>query len=192
MPKPQTVRAMLDAGRRFSSGRVREVAALLLDQPRTIAQLIPCLWDEDPGVVNRAADALERASCEHPELLKRWKDTLLGLMADAAQNKLRWNLALIAPRLELTVPETERVAAVLRSWLDDRSSIVKTCSMQGLAGLTRWNPSMLPEMLDMLRILSRTGTPAMRARGRILLRRLETAGERTSAVHITRPGRLRG
>ena len=35
---------------------------------------------------------------------------------------------------------------------------------------------MLPEVLDMLRILSRTGTPAMRARGRILLKRLEAEG----------------
>jgi hypothetical protein len=32
-----------------------------------------------------------------------------------------------------------------------------------------------PEVLDLLRILTRTGTPAMRARGRLLLRRLEAA-----------------
>ena len=72
---------------------------------------------------------------------------------------------------------------MLRSWLDDRSSIVKTCAMQGLASLTRWNPAMLPEVLDMLRLLSRSGTPAMRARGRILLKRIESRSRVTEGVH---------
>ena len=106
-----------------------------------------------------------------------------GRMVDATENKLRWNLALMVPRMALTVAETERAAVVLRSWLDDRSSIVKTCAMQGLAGLTRWNPAMLPEVLDMLRLLSRSGTPAMRARGRILLKRIESRRRVTEGAH---------
>jgi hypothetical protein len=52
--------------------------------------------------------------------------------------------------------------------------------MQGLAGLGRQNPSLLPEVLDLLRILTRSGTPAMRARGRILLRGLERIGDQAS------------
>jgi hypothetical protein len=149
------------------------VAALLLKHPRRAGQVVECLWDEDAGVANRAADALERASCRHPKLLAPWKEALLGRMIDAAENKLRWNLALTVPRLELTPVETERTAAVLRSWLEDPSSIVKTSAMHGLAGLAQQNSAMLAEVLDMLRILSRIGTPAMRARGRILLKRLE-------------------
>jgi hypothetical protein len=129
------------------------------------------------GVANRAADALERASYYKPEILVAWKGAFMGRLVDAEANKLRWNLALTIPRTRLTVAETERVAAVLRSWLDDRSSIVKTASMHGLAGLTQWNPALLHEVLDMLRVLSRSGTPAMRARGRILLKKLEKPGK---------------
>jgi len=149
------------------------VAALVLTQPKKASQLIECLWDEDPGIANRAADALERASYHRPTLAAPWKDSLLGLLAEAGQNKLRWNLALIVPRLQLTPPECRRAAATLRTYLDDKSSIVKTCAMQGLAELTRHDPSLLPEILDLLRILARSGTPAMRARGRILLAKLE-------------------
>ena len=47
----------------------------------------------------------------------------------------------------------------------------------GWRGLTLLDPSMLPEVLDMLRILSRSGTPAMRARGRILLKSMEAGKE---------------
>jgi hypothetical protein len=94
-------------------------------------------------------------------------------MADAEQKKLRWNLALMVGRLPLTVAEARRAAALLRSYLEDTSSIVKTAAMQGLADLARHDPSLLPEVLDTLRVLSRSGTPAMRARGRILLKRLD-------------------
>ena len=168
-----TIRLKLLAGHRIARGRAPEVAALLLKRPRMTRQAVELLWDEDEGVANRAADALERASYHKPELLSHWKEALLGRMQDAEANKLRWNLALMIPRVRLTVAETERAAAVLRSWLDARSSIVKTAAMHGLTDLSRWNPALLPEVMDMLRILSRSGTPAMRARGRILLKRLE-------------------
>ncbi len=35
------------------------------------------------------------------------------------------------------------------------------------------NAALMPQTLDLLRILGRNGTPAMRARGRILLKKLE-------------------
>ncbi len=177
MTKAKTIREMLSAGRRLEVGRAAEVAASLLKNPRNTRQVVECLWDEDCGVANRAADALERASSRRPGILASWKEALLDRMLDAAENKLRWNLALTIFRTPLSKSETERAVAILRMWLDDKSSIVKTCAMHGLAGLTRWEPSLLPEVMDMLRVLSRSGTPAMRARGRILLKRMEGGKE---------------
>lgn len=183
MQKRQTIRAMLAVGRhRLDVGRSDEVADLVLANPRKIRQLIECLWDKDPGTSNRAADALERATFHKPELAQPWKESLIGLMAETEQNKLRWNLALLTPRLKLTVTDAQRLAVILRSYLDDRYSIVKTAAMHGLTTLTRHDPELLPEVLDMLRILSRSGTPAMRARGRILLKSLEAPGKRRTPV----------
>jgi hypothetical protein len=62
---------------------------------------------------------------------------------------------------------------VLESWLDDGSSIVKTAALQGLAELTRHDLALLPRVLDVLRIQGLSGTPAMRARSRIWLLKLE-------------------
>lgn len=183
MQKQATIHAMLLTGRhRLDPGRAREVAELVLAKPRKMGQLIECLWDEDAGVANRAADALERATCHQPKIAQTWKESLIGRMAEAEQNKLRWNLALLVPRLELTVTEARRAAAILQSYLDDNGSIVKTAAMHGLAALTRHDPEMLPEVVDTLRILSRSGTPAMRARGRILLMRLEAPVKRRARV----------
>jgi hypothetical protein len=172
----QTIHSMLLEGRhRLAVARVREVAELVAAEPKTARRLVECLFDEDAGVANRAADALERASYRQPSLLATWKDLLLGRMIDAEENKLRWNLALMAGRLELTVPETRRVAAILKGWLEDGSSAVKACAMEGLAGMAKQNKALMPEVLDLLRILTRSGTPAMRARGRIVLKRMERA-----------------
>ena len=183
---------MLAVGRhRLDPGRSCEVADLVLSKPRKIEQLIECLWDEDPGTANRAADALERAANQRPKLAQPWKSELIGLMAEAKQNKLRWNLALLVPRLQLDVREARRAAAALRTYLDDQSSlahsgsIVKTAAMHGLATLTRHDPESISEVVEMLRILSRSGTPAMRARGRILLKQFEAPGKRR--VRVTQP-----
>jgi hypothetical protein len=179
MSRGESIRAMLLQGSgRISIGRAEEVAALVLAQPGTFPRLMECLWDGDPGVVNRAAHALERVTRDgQPRPLAQlnsWKTSLLGLLPDAAENKLRWHLALIVPRLTLTRPECARAAAALQSWLEDQSSsIVKTMSLQGLADLTRQNPALAPVVLDLLRIHGRSGTAAMRARSRILLQEFE-------------------
>jgi hypothetical protein len=182
MAKPEptcSIRLMLREGQgRISVGRADEVAALVLAQPRFFSHLMECLWDEDPGVVNRAAHALERVTRDGLPVpiaqLKSWKTSLLGLLPEAVENKLRWHLALIVPRLALTRSECARTAAALQSWLeDDSSSIVKTMSLQGLADLARQDASLLPTVLDLLRIHGRSGTAAMRARSRLLLKAFE-------------------
>ncbi len=190
MPTRESIRDLLVMGRhRLSCGRAAEIAGMVLERPRLASQLIECLWDEDSGVANRAADALERLTFHRPRLLDAWKAPLLGLLAEAAQNKLRWNLALIVPRLRLSVPECRRAASTLRSWLEDPSSIVKTLALQGLADLTAQDASLLPEVIDLLRILGRSGTPAMRARSRHLLRELDPPDGKAPRRRVFPPGR---
>lgn len=173
VPRPETIRSMLAPGRRLDVGRAREVAGMILARLRKTGSVVECLWDEDPGIANRAADTLERASYHKPSLLAPWKDVLLARLAEVEHNKLRWNLSLMMGRLKLTTPETERAMMALRNYLGDRGSIVRTAAMHGMAGLAIQNPALLPEVLDTIRILTRSGTPAMRARGRILLKKLE-------------------
>jgi hypothetical protein len=190
---------MLAVGRnRISSGRTAEVVKLVRANPKKVTQLLECLWDEDPCVAMRAADALEKLTrCRAPvadeiqkSILKTiqgsWKAPLIGLLAEATENKLRWCLAPVIPRLALTVPECRRVADILLSYLEDRSSIVKTCALQGLADLTRQDASLLPEVVDLLNIHSRSGTSAMRARGRMLLKQLEPVRAKRFAEFISR------
>jgi len=198
MPTRTTVRSMLTVGRlRISSGRTAEVVEFVRANPKKAGQLLECLWDDEAAVAMRAADALGKLTRRRPdapdpvresllELLQRsWKAPLIGLLAEATENKLRWCLAAMVPRLVLTASECERVAGILETYLEDRSSIVKTCALQGLADLARQDRSLLPEVIDLLRIHSRSGTPAMRARGRILLKQLESVRAKRFAEFIS-------
>ena len=178
------LRLLLSVGRyALSVGRVKEICAHVKAKPRLAARLIEYLWDDDPGVSQRAADVLERVSRDASPALARIlvdsKEALLGLLPEATLKKTRWNLALTIGRLPLTVTEARRAASILESWLQDESSIIKTAALQGLADLTRHDPTQLPAVLELLRIHGRSGTPAMRARSRILLVELEKP--RTSA-----------
>jgi hypothetical protein len=180
MTRENRIRAILAEGRCTQGpGRAFDVAVMVLEQPRLCRQLIECLWDEDEGIAGRAADALETVAGERPHSLQVWKQELLGLLVESKGIKLRWHLGLVVVRLKLTRAECRRVAEVLSGWLHDQSSIVKTCAMQGLAELTRQDQSMTEEVLDQLRALTRSGTPAMRARGRTLLKQMENGADLT-------------
>jgi hypothetical protein len=179
------ISALLAQGRyTLSAGRVKEVVPLIQTQPRLAAYIVELLFQDDIGISQRAADVLERVSQGPSQSLRRVlansKDRLLGLLAEAQPKKVRWNLALIIGRLPLTLAECRRAADVLATWLDDPSSIVKTAALQGLADLTRLDPSMAPKVLDLLRIHSRSGTAAMRARSRILLQSFEKRSRNSS------------
>lgn len=157
---------------RRSIGRANEVARLVLKEPRRFRELIACLSHESPVVRMRAADAAEKVSTKKPRLLDRYKAELLGLLAEAEQIELRWHLALIVPRLRLTAPERQRAAATLQRYLEDRSSIVRTFALQGLADLSQSDSALRSKVKQCLEDALQSGTPAMKARARELLRKL--------------------
>jgi hypothetical protein len=166
----QKLATMLEGRDRRSIGRSNEVARLVLKAPRRFRELIACLWHENPVVRSRAADAAEKVSAQKPRLLDRHKPELLGLLAEADQIELRWHLAAMIPRLRLTPAERHRAATTLQLYLDDRSSIVKTFALQGLTDLSRDDAPLRGKVKHHLEDAVQSGTPAMRARARHLLK----------------------
>jgi hypothetical protein len=142
---------------------------LVRAQPQRLGELVPLLWDTDEVVCMRAADCLEKLSLEPGFALDCYKAQLLGLMTESSQKEVRWHLASIVPRLQLTPAEIRRAAAILERYLEDRSSIVKTCAMQGLWELSLKDVGLRNRVVELVRVAAHSGTAAMRARGRKLL-----------------------
>jgi hypothetical protein len=170
---PRNILSLLEGGDRRTIGRSDQVAAIVSDNPKIFPKLVAGLWSADALVRMRAADATEKVTREHPEFLRPYKQKLLGLMSEAREQELRWHLAVMIPRLLLNARERQIAISSLNRYLDDRSSIVKTFALQGLADLAQNEPRILPRVVEILREATRNGTPAMKARSRKLLTRLE-------------------
>jgi hypothetical protein len=180
MPKPNLLAPLERKGNakeknndRRTIGRANEVAGMVENDPSLFPQLISGLWSDNPVVRMRAADAAEKVTRKNPELLQPHKTELLGLLAEATQQELRWHLAALVPRLSLTPKQRRDAILTLERYLEDLSSIVKTFALQGLAELAQRDPTALPKVIEILRLASRTGTPAMQARSRKLLLRVD-------------------
>ena len=171
MPRKNILR-LLEAGDRRTTGRSDQIAALVSTDSALFSQLIAGLWSDNPLVRMRAADAVEKVTRTDPSLLQPYKKELLGLMAEASQQELRWHVAAMVPRLRLNKNERHLAASTLNRYLEDRSSIVRTFALQGLADLAQDDPELLPRVVDILREATRTGTPAVKARSRKLLSRM--------------------
>lgn len=168
----QPILKKLAGGDRRSIGRSNEIVAEVLRQPSRLSHLFEGLANYDPLVRMRAADAIEKISAQRPELLRPFKKRLLEIAGKSEQQEVRWHAALMIPRLALTARERALAVDILFDYLRDRSSIVKTFAMQGLASLAGTDSALRVRILPLLEELTEIGTPAMRARGRKLLRHL--------------------
>jgi hypothetical protein len=169
----KSILALLEGGDRRSIGHADQVAALVSKDVALFPELMTGLWSGDAPVRMRAADAAEKVTRGNRELLRPYKKELLGLMAETQQQELRWHLAAMIPRLPLNATERKLAVSTMRGYLEDRSSIVKTSALQALADLAQDEPGLRPKVIDVLRESSRNGTPAMKARSRKLLLRLD-------------------
>jgi len=157
-----------------SIGKSGDAVTAVLRTPALFSDLIAGMLDGDRLVRMRAADAVEKATRMHPEWLQPWKGALLGDVSTLEDKELRWHVAQMLPRLRLTSADKATVVRILLGYLKDQSSIVKTFSMQALADLAEQDEQLLDQVLPLIDRLTRTGTPAMKSRGRKLLKQLET------------------
>src|SRR5215469_5592624 len=116
--KSATIRDLLSGGDRRSIGKSNTLVARLERQPELLPELVRHMWDRDPIIAMRAADALEKLTRRKTELLQRFKKELLGLAEETRQQELRWHLAALLPRLHLTSSELRRAMEILTQYLE--------------------------------------------------------------------------
>ncbi len=158
---------------RRSIGRSNAVVKQVLANPRLFGALFSGMNDPDPILRMRSADAVEKITVRRPDLLQPYKRRLIQHIAKIDQPEVRWYVAQLFSRLELTTKERRGVVQILGQYLRNKSSVVKTFSMQALADIAERDATLRPGIVMHLERLTRTGTPAMRARGRKLMAKLK-------------------
>lgn len=157
-----------------SIGKSNEVTKAVLRNPKLFPDVFSGLFEADPIVRMRTADALEKITLEKPELLQKFKTPILDRVAYCKQQGVQWHIAQMIPRLQLTKSDMAKVQKILDTYLKTtNSNIVRVMSLQALADLA------LQGMLDKENIISEieqyTGmanSPSVRARSRKILKRL--------------------
>jgi hypothetical protein len=121
----------------------------------------------------RCADVVEKVTVQHPEYLVPYKWNLIHEVSKINQKEVRWHVAQLFSRLELTHNDRKEVLIILSDYLEDKSKIVKTFSMQALADIAEQDNGLKPGIMKKLEVLTREGSPAMKSRGRKLLSKLK-------------------
>ena len=164
----------LKGGDLRSIGRVDEVVQDILRNPSLFEEVFEGVLDDDPIVRMRSADALEKVSSKHPEYLQPFKKRLINEVSKIKQQEVRWHVAQMFSYLEVNERERDQIINILLSYIDTSDSkIVKTFSMQTLADFAGKDKVVRPKILKILEELVKTGSPAMKSRGRKLIKKLE-------------------
>lgn len=165
----------LAAGDPRSLGASDEVAAEAEADPALLEPLLEGLGAADAVLRLRAADALEKATRQHPERLAPFAGALLGAAGRATQAGLRWHLAVLLPRLPLDTAGRARAVALLIGYLADADRLVQVHALQGLAGLAVTDAALRVDVRALLDARLAAPSPAVRARARKLLAALDAA-----------------
>ena len=172
----QSVVAMLSGGDRKSLGRAAELVEVVLEQPSRFSEVVDGLRSDDPAVCGRCAYVLDHVSRQRPALLGPHKRALLGWVSRIDHWEARQALCVLLPRLELTTKQHDRAFEIARDYLEDESVFVRTFAMQALVDLSVFDPGLRAVVQPVIEQLTRSGTAAMRARGRKLLARMRVEG----------------
>lgn len=162
--------SILEEGDLATIGRVSEIIKMVAAKPEVFPELVQAMAHADPGVRMRASDAVEKISRTQPDYLQSHKTFLLKQVAETDQQEVRWHLAQIIPRLELSPEDRTGAAEELFAFLDDPSKIVQTNALQALVDLAWEDDDLFPRVRDAVESLAEEGSPAVSNRaGKLFL-----------------------
>lgn len=163
----------LSGGDLRSTGRANEVAAEVEAAPSLFAELFNGLYENDPIIRMRSADVIEKVTRDKPELLLGFNSKAISIMELSEQQEVCWHMAQIASRLKYSDEEERKIVKVLKKYLRHKSKIVRVSAMTSLVDFAEKNKLLLNDVIDIIKKQIAHGSPAVKARGRKLLQRIE-------------------
>ncbi|MEM8987474.1 MAG: hypothetical protein AAGC95_12205 [Pseudomonadota bacterium] len=164
------IAALLQEGDRKEVARAGDVAAHVLAHPEAAGALLDCLKDGDATVKSHAAHALMQVAKADPDVLQAHVDRIFKEMGPDTQWEVREQFSKIVARLQLTKEQGKEAARLFSLYMKDKSSIVRTCALQGVYDLAEAGLYPRDKAKDFIsHPLAHGGSKAMAARARKLL-----------------------
>ena len=163
----------LHGGDLRSIGDANKVAKEITNNPQLFKVVFQGLYDDDPVLRMRAADAVEKASQKRPELLVGYTSQIISILESVDQQEVCWHMAQISPRLDLTNREEKQILALLKRLLSHKSKIVRVSALDAMTTFAERDETIVAEVKAIIKEQMKSGAPSIVSRGRKLLQRLE-------------------
>ena len=156
---------ILKGGDLRSIGKANEVAKVVVNQ-NDFDQLFKYLFHKDRKVVMRTADAIEKITLKRFGYLTPHKKDILRLCSETVNIELKWHLALLLSRLELTEKELGQVWQFLTMWATDKNEakIVRVNSVQSLFNIFKTNNAFKQDFNFTIDEIMKENIPSLNAR----------------------------
>jgi HEAT repeat protein len=158
----------------------RTVATEIAGSEQQIRALLRELFSDDVEVRKRAADVARRITEIDASLLHAHFDELSGLLETLlpGENRTRWHLGLVVPRIAHTRAQRLRAARIMLILAEDQSNVVRCSAVEGLGALALKEESLREDAEPLIYRYLHTGTLAMKARARHVEKLLAKASPR--------------
>ena len=164
----------LKGGDRRSIGRADEVVSDIQKNQSLFKEVFNGLYIDDHVVRMRSADVVEKISRKNPGLLAGFEKTIIKELSQIEQQEVCWHIALLLPRLSYTQAQEKEILEILKRYLSHKSKIVNVNAMEALAMLATKNNTILRDVKQIIKLKVASGSPAIQARGKKLLKRLSS------------------
>ena len=157
-------------GKDLRTIRQNNVVVNSIHDQRTFDELFSLVFHHERSLVMRAIDAVEKITSRRPDFLVTHKYQLLEILNSADHKELKWHIAQLIPRVDLTVAELKEVWNKFAYWALNRaeSKIVRVNAIQGLFDLSKKNPELKGDFEKIISALEHEMIPSIKARIRKL------------------------
>ncbi len=155
----------------LSGGDLRSIAdahtvVSLIHTQKDFDELFQYLLTNDRLIVMRAADAIEKITLRKPEYLTGHNQDIINVLERAIDKELKWHVALIASRLDVTKRELHIIWNTLQQWAKDKneSKIVRVNAIQALFDIANQNTELKADFQNIIKTVAAENVPSIHAR----------------------------
>lgn len=161
----EKMKEMLTGGDLRSIKDANKVVKLISNQD-DFDILFELLYSNDRLIIMRTIDSIEKITRKEKKYLDNHKDEIIELCIKSFDKELKWHLAQIVPRLNLSSEEINKVFNILKTWtLDKRESrIVRANALESLFEFSRINKELKEEFDKIINQIRSENIPSLNAR----------------------------
>jgi hypothetical protein len=159
---------LLSGGDRRGLAGAARVRSLVEHDPSRVLDLVRLTGHDNPLVVQRAADLLEKLAHAHPDWIEPHKHVFIGPLADHDRWEVRLQIVRALPLFRRKGVQASRVERILLENVDFPQTFVRAWALDSLATFAKRRPRLRSVVERRLRALERSDSKALRARARAI------------------------